>query len=248
MAIIKTKRNKISWLLCAAFLVCAVTIGMTGACGTAEQDASKMEADKKGVIEFEGTVKVTVGKYVFIPEAGGFDIVVQGSLEAEDTYDLEGKQLRGEGTVNEENPSVLIAETLEIKDEAENWRNIFTRTDEVILDDYMSLDQREEFSFLEGLAYNKKDAWEGKEKAKIYGEYSEGEEGKQITVYNQEGNERIGSVIVDNISDFALFYMKKLRLFDKFYFYVEIKDSVDWSVRSRTRALFHADIVFVGLF
>ena len=248
MAIIKTKRNKISWLFCAAFLVCAVTIGMTGACGTAEQDASKAEADKKGVIEFEGTVRVAVGKYIFVPEAGGFDIVVQGNLETEETYELEAKQVRGEGTIDEENPSVLIADTLEIKDEAENWRNIFTRTDEAVLDDYVNLDQREEFLFLEGLAYNKKDAWEGKEKAKIYGEYSEDEEGKELTVYNQEGDEKLGSVIVDNISDFALFYMRKLRLFDKFYFYVEIKDTVEWNVRSRTREMFHADIVFVGLF
>ncbi|MCD6517849.1 MAG: hypothetical protein J7L72_10615 [Candidatus Aminicenantes bacterium] len=248
MAIIKTKGNKISWLLCAAFLVCAVVIGTTVACGPAEKDTSKIEADKKGVVEFEGIAEVAVGKYVFIPEAGGFDIVVQGNLENEGIYALEGKQVRGKGTINKENPSVLIAETLEIKDESENWRNIFTRTDEAVLDDYVNLDQREEFSFLEGLAYNKKDAWEGKEKAKIYGEYSEGEEGKKITVYNQDGNEKIGSVIVDNISDFALFYMKKLRLFDKFYFYVEIKDTVDWSIRSRTKEMFHADVVFIGLF
>ena len=244
MAIIKTNRNRISWLLCTAFLVCAVAIGMTGACGTAEQDASKIEADQKGVIEFEGTVRVAVGKYVFVPEAGGFDIVVQESLETE----LEGNQVRGEGTIDEENPSVLIADTLEIKDEAENWRNIFTRTEEAVLDDYVDLDQREEFLFLEGLAYNKKDVWEGKEKAKIYGEYSEDEAGKELIVYNQEGDEKIGSLIVDNISDFALFYMRKLRLFNKSYFYIEIKDTVDWSVRSRTREMFHADIVCIGLF
>ncbi len=248
MAIIKTKWNKISWILCAAFLVCAVVIGTTGACGPSEKDTSKMEAGKKDAVEFEGIVKVAVGKYVFIPEAGGFDIVVQGSLETEDTSALEGEQVRGEGTVNEENPSVLIADTLEIQDGAGNWRNIFTRTDDVVLDDYVSLDQREEFSFLEGLAYDKKDVWEGKEKAKIYGEYSEGEERKKVTVYSQEGNEEIGSVIVDHISDFALFYMKKLRLFDKFYIYIEIKDTVDWSIRRRTREMFHADIVFIGLF
>jgi hypothetical protein len=248
MAIEKTKLNRISWLFFAAFLVCAIVIGGTVACGTAEKDTSSKEADEEGIIEFEGTVKAAVGKYIFVPEAGGFDIVVQGSLETEDTDDLEGKQVRGEGKVDQENPSVLIADTLETKDESGNWRNIFTRTEEVLLEGYLDLDQREEFSPIEGLAYNKKDSWEGKDKAKIYGEFSDSEEGQKIIVFDPEENEELGSVIVDNISDFALFYMNKLDLFEKYYFCVEIKDTVDWSIRRRTREMFHADIVFAGLF
>ncbi|MFW6123655.1 MAG: hypothetical protein ACOC5G_00365 [Acidobacteriota bacterium] len=248
MAIEKIKSNRMSWLLLAAFLVCAVTIAGTVACGTAEEETSLKEADKNGIIEFEGTVKAAVGKYVFIPEAGGFDIVVQGSLETEETEDLEGKEVRGEGKVDEENPSVLIAETLEVRDESGNWRNIFTRTEEALLEDYMALDQREEFSPIEGLAYNKKDSWEGMEKAKVYGEFLESEEGPKIIVYDPEENEEIGSVIVDNMSDFAVFYMNKLELFEKCYFCIKIKDTVDWSTRRRTRELFHADVISVGLF
>jgi hypothetical protein len=248
MAIEKTKLNRISWGLFAALLVCAIVIAGEVACGTAEKDTSSMEANEEGIIEFEGTAKVAVGKYFFVPEAGGFDIVVQGSLETEDTDALEGKQVRGEGKVDEQNPSVLIAETLEIKDESGNWRNIFTRTEEVLLEDYMDLDQREEFSPIEGLAYNKKDSWEGNDKAKVYGEFSESEEGKKIIVYDPEENDEIGSIIVDNMSDFAAFYMNKLEIFEKYYFYVEIKETVDWSTRRRTREMFHADIIFAGLF
>ncbi|MBD3414321.1 MAG: hypothetical protein GF421_07825 [Candidatus Aminicenantes bacterium] len=248
MAIEKTKLNRISWLLCTAFLVCAVILAGTIACGTAEKDASSQEASKEGVIEFEGMVKVHVGKYIFIPEAGGFDIVAQEGLEIEGIETLEGQQLRGEGKVDETNPSVLIAETLEIKDEAGNWSNIFTRTEEAVLEDYLSLEQREQFTAIEGLAYNQKDSWEGKEKVKIYGAFSENEEMQSITVYEQDSDDEIGKVIVDNLTGFARFYMNKLRLFDKFYFYIQLKETVDWSTRRRTREMFHADVIFAGLF
>jgi len=248
MAIEKTKLNRTSWFLCTAFLVCTVAIMGTLACGSPEKDTSSTEADQEAVIEFEGEVKAAVGKYIFIPEAGGFDIVVQGSLETEDTDALEGKQVRGEGMVDKENPSVLIAETLEIKDETDNWRNIFTRTEEVVMDDYVDLDQREEFSPIKGLAYNKKDSWEGMERAKVYGEFSESEDGQKLIVYDPEGNEELGRVIIDNMTDFAKFYMNKLGLFEKFYFYLTVKETVDWSIRRRTRDMFHADVLFVGLY
>jgi len=248
MEIEKTKLSRISWVFFTAVLVCSVIIAGTVACGTAEKKASSVKADKEEVIEFEGTVKAAVGDYIFIPEAGGFDIVIQGSIEVENTDSLEGKQVRGEGKIDQENPSVLIADTLEIKDETDSWRNIFTRTEEVALEDYLGVDQREEFLPIEGLAYDKKDSWEGKEKGKVYGEFSESEEGQKITVYNQEGSETIGEIIVDNMSDFAKFYMEKLSLFEKFYFYVKVKDTVDWSIRRRMREMFHADVVFAGLF
>ncbi|MEW5902504.1 MAG: hypothetical protein AB1715_13645, partial [Acidobacteriota bacterium] len=58
----------------------------------------------------------------------------------------------------------------------------------------------------------------------------------------------IGKVLVDGVSDFANYYIKKLRLFDRFWFYLNIKESVDVKVRRRTRELFHADVVFAGLY
>ena len=48
------------------------------------------------------------------------------------------------------------------------------------------------------------------------------------------------------MSTYADYYVTKLRLFDKFWFYVKIKDTVDR--RTRTKEIFHADIFDVGLF
>jgi hypothetical protein len=54
--------------------------------------------------------------------------------------------------------------------------------------------------------------------------------------------------LVDNFTDFGNYYLKKLRLFDKFWFYMNVKETIDWSERRRTREMFHADVVFAGLF
>jgi hypothetical protein len=124
------------------------------------------------------------------------------------------------------------------------------------VDDYVTLPEREEFHQLEELSYDKKDVWEGTEKAKIYGtleQAEETEEGEEeapqiITVLDPEDNDEIGKVIADNMTDFAKFYIQKLELFDEFWFYVNVKETVDWSTRRRTREMFHADVVFTGLF
>jgi len=58
----------------------------------------------------------------------------------------------------------------------------------------------------------------------------------------------LGKIIVDDFTDYALYYMKKLKLFDRLWFYIAIKDTVEWKVRQETRELFHADVLFVGLF
>ena len=95
----------------------------------------------------------------------------------------------------------------------------------------------------------------GKEKGKIYGSLfketvTEGEEQKEIykIVVLNENDQEVGTIIVDNMADSALFYTKKLRLFEKLWFYLTIKDTVAWSIRSQTSELFHADVLFSGLF
>ena len=43
--------------------------------------------------------------------------------------------------------------------------------------------------------------------------------------------------------EFSKYYLEKLRLFDQFWFYMNIKDSVDKKIRARrTKELFHADV------
>jgi len=69
----------------------------------------------------------------------------------------------------------------------------------------------------------------------------------KIVVVDEEDQE-VGKILVDSISDFAQYYVKKLGLFDYFWFYVTVKDTVEWSDRRNSRDLFHADIQFAGLF
>ena len=207
----------------------------------------------EGVIEFEGTVKMAVGKYLFVPQVPGFDVVVQGPLDVGETQSLIDNDIRGKGQFSPDYPSVLVADEIEIKEAEDMWGMIFTRSDEFALDDYVTLRSRDDFEVLSGLSYDKKDGWEGKDKAKVYGrliteaEGEGGEENHTIVVLDDQDRER-GKILVDELTDFAEFSVKKLRLFDRFWFYVSVKETVDWSSRRRTRELFHADVLLAGLY
>lgn len=245
----RSKVDKTFRILCMAFLVFLLVAVGTVACKKAEEGVSEEEgvALKESIIEFEGNVRVAVGKYIFIAEARGFDLVVQGGLESGDVSMLVGKEIRGEGEFTPERPSILGVNTIEIKDENGNWMNVFTRSEDIVLSDYLDLKARDEFPVLEKLTYDKKNDWEDKEIARVFGKL-EGEEGNyKISVLDEKGKQ-VGKIIVDNFTDFGIYYVKKLRLFDKFWFYVDIKDTVDWNVRRRTREMFHADVLFAGLF
>lgn len=219
------------------------------ACQQAEQsDAGEEETGmQEGIMSFEGTVKAVVGKYVFLPEASGFDVVIQGSLESGNIEGLIDKEVRGEGSISPDTPSILIANNLEVKGDAGGWTSVFTRTQEPVLDDFLDLSDREEFIVLADISYDKKDVWEGHPKARVYGRLEKSDNGDEIVVINDDGDE-VGRVLVDSYTDFCQFYLKKLAHFDKFWFYVNVKETVDWSQRRKTREMFHADVVFAGLF
>jgi hypothetical protein len=202
---------------------------------------------KEGVVQFEGTVKVAVGRYVFIPEARGFDIIVQGDFEG-GTEGLVGKEVRGEGEYSPDKPSILIANSVEVKDASGGWTAVFTRSEDVMTAEWMTQQGRDEvFPALENLAYNKNEGWEGKEKAKVFGQLEQDEDAVKIVVQDDKGQE-VGRIIVDNVDDLANFYIKKLHLFDKFWFYLDVKETVEWRTRRRSRELFHADVLFAGLY
>jgi hypothetical protein len=241
--------NKASLLIGIVILGILLVSGSFVACQKAEEGVSEEEAaaEQENLKTFEGTAKVVVGKYIFVPEARGFDIVLQGELVSGETESLVGKEIRGEGEISPERPSVLIANTLEVKEEGGTWQNVFTRTEEVSLEDYLDTSTRGEFEILEDLSYDKKRVWEGKEKAKIYGRLEKTNGDDVIFVLDGEGKQ-VGKVLVDVFTDFGEYYHKKLRLFDKYWFYVNIKETVDWRERRRTREMFHADVMFAGLF
>ncbi len=237
-----------SWFIGSMLIAILLVAFGSVACQRAEQAESGEEAGmQEGIMPFEGTVKLVVGKYVFIPEASGFDIVIQGNLESGDIGDLVNKEVRGEGEISSDVPSVLVANTLEIKGDSGDWTSIFTRTEDLVLDDFLDLSDREEFVILADLSYDKKDIWEENVKARVYGTLEKNENGDKIAVFDEEGKE-IGKVLVDSYTDFCQFYLEKLGRFDKFWFYLNVKETVDWSQRRRTREMFHADVVFAGLF
>lgn len=254
MAIMNDKQNKIFQIVCLSIVACFLVLTSV-ACQQGEEAAQQETELEEGVVEFEGTVKVAVGKYIYIPEARGFDIVLKGDVQG-GSESLIGETVRGSGKVNPDIPSMLIADLIEVQQNG-TWTNVYTRTDEsMTVDDYVTLPEREEFQQLEELSYDKKDVWEGTEKAKIYGTLEQAEEAEEggeetpqiITVLDPEDKDEIGKVIADNMTDFAKFYIQKLELFDEFWFYVNVKETVDWSTRRRTREMFHADVVFTGLF
>lgn len=219
------------------------------ACKKAEEAVLEEEAVtlEEGGIAFEGTVKLASGRYLYIPEVQGFDIVVQGSLESGDITSLVDKEVRGRGEFTLERPSVLVVNTIEVKDETGEWGSVFTRTEDVVLEDYLDLNTRNGFPKLEKLVYDKKEGWEGKGKGKVYGKLEQEGETFKIAVLDDTGKET-GKILVDSVSDFARFYIQKLDIFDRFWCYLNIKETVDWSQRRRSREMFHADLLFIGLF
>jgi hypothetical protein len=232
-----------------AVMVFLLIAAGTMACKSTEEDASDegVVNIKEGQLDFEGTIKIVCGKYVFVPQVRGFDIVIQGDLDSGSISDLIGKEVKGVGEFTPERPSILVANTLEVRDENNEWTSVFQRNEDVVLDDFISIVDRDGFDFLEKLNYSKKEDWEGKEKAKIHGKLV-GEEGSyKITVLDEKGK-LVGKIKVDSLTDYAQYYIKKLKLFDEFWFYLNIKDTVEWRTRRRTRELFNADVVFAGLF
>ncbi|UCE39754.1 MAG: hypothetical protein JSV17_09680 [Candidatus Aminicenantes bacterium] len=249
MAIQTNKTDKVSrfiGVILLSFLLVAfgsVTCKKAGEGETEEETPGVVE----GIMPFEGSVKTVVGKYMFLPETSGFDIVIQGNLESGTLEDLIGNNVRGEGDISPDTPSILVANTLEVLGESGDWTNVFTRTEDPVFEDYLDLSAREEFVALADLSYDKKDVWEENEKAKVYGSLEMNDTGDKIAVFDDEGQE-IGKILVDSYTDFSQFYLEKLGYFDKFWFYFKVKETVDWSQRRRTREMFHADVVFAGLF
>lgn len=204
-----------------------------------------------GVNEYEGTVKVGLGKYFYLPSAKGFDILVQGKVEGQDAGVLVGKEVRVKGALFKDDPSVFVADSIEIK-EAGQYRNVFTRTGEITLEDHLSARDRQAFQVLKITSADKNEEWEGKGKVKVQGVLAKGKttEGKEVDtiILSDDKGKEVGRILIDSETDFALYYIKKLTLFDQFWFYINVKNTVDAKVRKKTRELFHADLLFAGLY
>ncbi len=232
----------------------ALTVAVAGA-GIAqeaqEQAAQEKPAAAGGETEFEGVVKAGLGKYFYLPSASGFDIFIEGTVEGQDASALEDKEVRIKGALFKDDPSIFIADSVDIK-EGNQYRNVFTRTSEATVEEHLGAIQRQEFQALQITRADKSEDWQGKDKGKVYGKLeiknaAEGQETYTIAVLDNQGKE-VGTVLIDSATTYAKYYIRKLRLFDRFWFYLNIKDTVDFRVRRRTRELFHADMLFAGLY
>ena len=217
-------------------LVLLAGLASTMACQkkTAETPAAK---EMKAVTEFEGTVRAALGRYMYLSTAMGFDIVLPGF----DAATLMGKTIKVKGNLLPEHPPVFLADTVESGGQA-----IYTRSQDFQAEDFIEMKVREAVPALAITGVAKPEEWEGKGQAKVYGKLQKGDV-DWIVLTDDKGRE-MAKIVVDSISTYANYYIQKLRLFDTFWFYVNVKDSVDRRDRTRTKEIFHADVVGAGLF
>ena len=203
--------------------------------------------------DYEGLVKAAVGHYLYIPQAQGLDIFVAGGVPG-GLENLVGKEVRVKASVIADKPNLILAESIEIKEGAA-YTSIYTRSTEPDYAGYLNPRDREAYVALNITNINKPEEWKGKDKVKVYGKLQtskvkEGAQEKEVThiVLTDKKGKEIARIIVSSQSEYANFYLKKLRLFDKFWFYLDVTGQVDKRVTAKTKELFSGNLVFTGLF
>jgi hypothetical protein len=236
-------------LILSAGVACKKTSNPGEAKAVAPEKAKEVNAVKEGVNEIAGTVKSALGKYFYIGQLPGFDILADGAIEGGDASTLLGKDVKVKAAFNREKPSLLIAQSIEIKESETQFKSVFSKADAVAPADFFLQKDRADYAEIKITGIAKSADWEGKGKGKVSGKLIVGADGKPtaISVLYDKGKET-ARIIVDSISDYAAYYLKKLRLFDTTWFYFNIKDSVDPKLRAKAKEVFHAEIVFIGLY
>jgi hypothetical protein len=230
-----------------ASLILGVLIVTVGIVSAQEAQGKKEElAPAKPTNEFEGVVKIGLGKYFYLPSAQGLDIAVEGKIGSGDASALTGKDVRVKGEMLADKPSIFRADSIEVK-EGGSYRAAFTRTADLVLTDYLDTATRDSYADLKITSALKNEEWEGKGKGKVYGKLETSGSTAYILLTDSK-NKEIGKIIVDKFTDYASYYVKKLRLFNDFWFYLNVKGTVDKKDRAKTRELFHADVVLSGLY
>jgi hypothetical protein len=152
-----------------------------------------------------------------------------------------GKTIKVKGNLLPDHPPVFLADTVE-----SGGQTIYTRSQDFQAEDFIEMKVREAVPALAITGVAKPEEWEGKGQAKVYGKLQKGDVNR-IVLTDDKGRET-AKIIVDSISTYSDYYIQKLRLFDAFWFYLNVKDSVDRRDRTRTKEIFHADVVGAGLF
>jgi hypothetical protein len=213
----------------------AVVISLAGtAC---QKKAAATVETAKAVTEFQGTVRAALGRYMYLSSAQGFDIVLPGF----DAATLVGKTITVKGNLLPDHPPIFLADSV-----INNGQTIYNRAQDFQAEDFVEVKAREAVPALAISGIAKPEEWEGKPQGKIYGKLEKGDV-NHIVIADDKGKP-LAAIIVDSISIYSNYYIQKLRLFDKFWFYLKVKDSVDKKVRPKTKEIFHADVFGVGLY
>jgi hypothetical protein len=218
-------------------LCVAVLGGLAGSVACQKKAETPAAEAQKAVNEFEGTVRAGLGRYMYLSTAQGFDIVLPGF----DAATVVGKTIKVKGNLLTDHPPVFLADSIE-----SGGQTTYTRSQEFQAEDFVEMKAREAVPALAITGITKPEEWEGKTEGKIYGQLQKGDV-NYIVISDDKGKE-LAKIVVDSVSTYSDYYIQKLRLFDKFWFYVKVKDSVDRKDRTKTKAIFHADVFGVGLF
>lgn len=225
------------------FLSLAVLAILVGGVACQKKAAEGQAAEvQKAVTEFDGTVRAALGRYMYLSTAQGFDIVLPGF----DAATLVGKDVKIKGNLLVEHPPVFLADSVELKAASGAGSNVYTRKQEFQAEDFVEFKSRESIPALAITGVTKPEEWEGKAQGKVYGKIQKGDV-TYIVLSDAKGKE-MAKIVVDSISTYANYYLSKLRLFDKFWFYLNVKDSVDKKNRPRTKEIFHAEVIGAALF
>jgi len=215
----------------------AVLAGLAGSMACQKKAETPAAEVKKAVTEFEGVVRTGLGRYMYLSTAQGFDIVLPGFNAAS----VVGKTIKVKGNLLLDHPPIFLADSVE-----SGGQTTYTRSGEFQAEDFIEMKVREAVPALAITGLNKPEEWEGKGQGKVYGQLQKGDV-NYIVLSDDKGKE-LAKIIVDSVSTYSDYYVQKLRLFDKFWFYLTIKDSVDKKDRTKSKAIFHADVIGAGLF
>jgi hypothetical protein len=215
----------------------AVLAGLAGSLACQKKAETQAAEVKKAVTEFEGVVRAGLGRYMYLSTAQGFDIVLPGF----DVASVVGKTIKVKGNLLPDHPPIFLADSV-----VSGGQTTYTRSGDFQEEDFVEMKVREAVPALAISGINKPEEWEGKGEGKVYGQLQKGD--ISAIVLSDEKGKEIARIVVDSISIYSDYYIQKLRLFDKFWFYLKVKDSVDKKDRTKTKAIFHADVFGAGLY
>ncbi|MCX6573295.1 MAG: hypothetical protein NTX99_04820 [Candidatus Aminicenantes bacterium] len=215
----------------------AILVAFAGTVACQKKAETPAAEAVKAVTEFEGVVRAALGRYMYLSTAQGFDIVLPGL----DAATMMGKTIKVKGNLLADHPPVFLADTVE-----SGGQTVYTRSQDFKAEDFVDMKVREAVKPLAVTGIGKPEEWEGKGEIKIYGTLQKGD--VNYIVLSDDKGKDLAKIIIDSTTIYANYYVQKLRLFDKFWFYLNVKDSVDKKIRTKTKEIFHADVVGAGLY